>query len=240
MDSALEDEVLSINAIYSPDTLVAEGSNNRTYILRIPSSNISLRLAFPASYPDEDPPEILGPESSGSESRKGDAGEMVAMARETFRSCFQPGGPCIYDLLEDLIQQMESIHGEEGKDASTVNIQEAPSADDSAYSAAANLVNVNPQWFLSEQVTEKKSIFIARAARATSVEEAQSFIQHLVATNKKAAKATHNISAWRMRDAMTGASFQDSDDDGETAAGGRLLHLLQVMDVWNVVVVVSR
>ncbi|KAG5926753.1 hypothetical protein E4U42_002972, partial [Claviceps africana] len=34
--------------------------------------------------------------------------------------------------------------------------------------------------------------------------------------------------------------FQDCDDDGETAAGGRLLHLMQVMDVWGVVVVVSR
>ena len=33
---------------------------------------------------------------------------------------------------------------------------------------------------------------------------------------------------------------QDSDDDGETAAGGRLLHLMQLMDVWNVVVVVTR
>ncbi len=33
---------------------------------------------------------------------------------------------------------------------------------------------------------------------------------------------------------------QDYDDDGETAAGGRLLHLLQAADVRNVVVVVSR
>lgn len=33
---------------------------------------------------------------------------------------------------------------------------------------------------------------------------------------------------------------QDNDDDGETAAGGRLAHLLQIMDVWNVCVVVSR
>ena len=33
---------------------------------------------------------------------------------------------------------------------------------------------------------------------------------------------------------------QDYDDDGETAAGGRLLHVMQLMDVWNVVVVVTR
>lgn len=34
--------------------------------------------------------------------------------------------------------------------------------------------------------------------------------------------------------------LQDYDDDGETAAGARMLHLLQVADCRNVVVVVSR
>jgi len=32
----------------------------------------------------------------------------------------------------------------------------------------------------------------------------------------------------------------DNDDDGETAAGSRLLHLMSILDVKNVVVVVSR
>jgi hypothetical protein len=32
----------------------------------------------------------------------------------------------------------------------------------------------------------------------------------------------------------------DCDDDGESAAGGRLLHLLTILDVKNVCVVVSR
>uniref|UniRef100_A0A8C3BES4 Impact RWD domain protein n=1 Tax=Cairina moschata TaxID=8855 RepID=A0A8C3BES4_CAIMO len=34
--------------------------------------------------------------------------------------------------------------------------------------------------------------------------------------------------------------LQDCEDDGETAAGGRLLHLMQILDVHNVLVVVSR
>jgi Uncharacterized protein family UPF0029 len=32
----------------------------------------------------------------------------------------------------------------------------------------------------------------------------------------------------------------DNDDDGETAAGGRLAHLLQILEVPNVLVVVTR
>lgn len=34
--------------------------------------------------------------------------------------------------------------------------------------------------------------------------------------------------------------MQDNDDDGEAAAGGRIAHLMQVMEVVNVLVVVSR
>lgn len=34
--------------------------------------------------------------------------------------------------------------------------------------------------------------------------------------------------------------LQDCDDDGESAAGARLLHLLQMTDACNVLVVVSR
>lgn len=63
---------------------------------------------------------------------------------------------------------------------------------------------------------------------------------HLLATNKKVAGATHNITAWRIQNPETGVTVQDCDDDGESAAGGRLLHLMQLMDVWNVVVVVTR
>lgn len=35
-------------------------------------------------------------------------------------------------------------------------------------------------------------------------------------------------------------AYQDCDDDGETAAGSRLLHLMQVMELWDAMVVVTR
>lgn len=71
------------------------------------------------------------------------------------------------------------------------------------------------------------------------MDEAKSFLAHLLATDKKVGKATHNITAWRIR-GENGVQFQDCDDDGEDAAGGRLLHLLELMGAWNVMVVVSR
>jgi putative IMPACT (imprinted ancient) family translation regulator len=106
----------------------------------------------------------------------------------------------------------------------------------------ASSVTLAPPWILSEVVTEKKSVFVARAATVSSVDQARSFVAYLLATDKKVAKATHNITAWRIRGNADagGAQFKDCDDDGESAAGGRLLHLLELMGACNVVVVVSR
>lgn len=46
--------------------------------------------------------------------------------------------------------------------------------------------------------------------------------------NKKIAAATHNMYAYRILKQDSKTWLQDCDDDGETHAGSRLLHLLQV------------
>ncbi|KAL5467464.1 hypothetical protein EMCRGX_G031690 [Ephydatia muelleri] len=58
--------------------------------------------------------------------------------------------------------------------------------------------------------------------------------------DRKIAAATHNILAYRLYNETYGTCQQDCDDDGETAAGGRLLQLLEMMDRRDVLVVVSR
>lgn len=96
-----------------------------------------------------------------------------------------------------------------------------------------------PPWIVGPQITEKKSVFLARVAPVSSPEQAKQYVAHLLATDKKAAKATHNMTAWRIK-GPNDTSYQDCDDDGETAAGSRMLHLMQLMDVWDVMVVVTR
>ncbi|KAG8297253.1 hypothetical protein J6590_038857 [Homalodisca vitripennis] len=57
--------------------------------------------------------------------------------------------------------------------------------------------------------------------------------------NKKFAQATHNIYAYRvLKDGLPGCMVQDCEDDGENAAGSRLLHLLQVVKLIHKMVVV--
>jgi putative IMPACT (imprinted ancient) family translation regulator len=88
-------------------------------------------------------------------------------------------------------------------------------------------------------VTVKKSTFQAHLASVNSVDEVKTVMDALLKVNK-IANATHNIMAYRIHLQEKQSFLQDRDDDGESAAGGRLLHLLQAADVRNVVVVVSR
>jgi len=86
--------------------------------------------------------------------------------------------------------------------------------------------------------TEKKSVFQAHVAPAVAVEDVRAVVAALM-QNRKVQAATHNIMAYRISQ-PGGVWVQDFDDDGESAAGGRLLHLLQMTNAVNVVVVVSR
>ena len=91
-------------------------------------------------------------------------------------------------------------------------------------------VHLCPVIYHGEPLTDRKSTFQAHVAEVTSVDQAALVVQELK-TNRKIATATHNILAYRIYDVTRGAHVQDCDDDGESAAGSRLLHLLQVMCV---------
>lgn len=233
----MDDEVTSINAIYGDDTLELTSAGSRTCTLHIPSVTISLLVEFPSPYPDE-PPIVTGPASVGAEVRKGAAKDVVELAQSIIGNSFVPGEPCIYEVIEQLLERREDLHL---ITEAAVHDEDETSHSHTSRSAAHDpLADIEPEWTISEPAIEKKSVFVARAARCNHPNEAKLYVQHLLATDKKTAKATHNITAWRMRQVDTGVVFQDCDDDGEAAAGGRLLHLLQLMDVWNVVVVVTR
>lgn len=78
-----------------------------------------------------------------------------------------------------------------------------------------------------EPLTYRKSTFQAHVAKVTTVEQVSIVLSELK-SNRKIATATHNIVAYRIHDTVRQVFVQDCDDDGESAAGSRLLHLLQV------------
>ncbi|XP_010895250.1 protein IMPACT isoform X2 [Esox lucius] len=88
-------------------------------------------------------------------------------------------------------------------------------------------------------ITDRRSTFQSHLAPVVTPGQVRMVLDKLY-ENKKIASATHNIYAYRIYCEDKQSFLQDCEDDGETAAGGRLLHLLQILDVRNVLVVVSR
>lgn len=255
----LEDEIAAINAIYEPETLTLTSTDadtdSATAILRLPTAHhLSFILAFPPDYPTASPPHVLTTASTGGAAR-GIGSTLISRLEGKIKQIWRPGEVCVFEVLgeveaEGLFDKDEENGREDDNGDSRQSVDEDTEASPPPKSASFSTytpvpaLHHPPDWTLSEPIIEKKSVFLARAAPATSLSTATTYIDHLLATDKKAAQATHNITAWRLRQvgpgSATGSTVQDYDDDGETAAGGRLLHLMQLMDVWDTVVVVTR
>ncbi|ROT39321.1 UPF0029-domain-containing protein [Sodiomyces alkalinus F11] len=270
----LLDEIEALNSIYGDGTLTPSPSpeDPNIYILVLPppdddtaasdpsndnpseSSNrlslrLSLRLSFPPSYPASEPPVVLATHSAGANAKPGAAAHALALFRQSVLATFSPGTVCLFDALEGFRARASSSESSRGPGSETATADEGREEDDhnddNDDDDDPSSLGPSPPWTLSDPYTELRSTFLARAAPAASPAQASAYVSHLLATDRRARAATHNITAWRIRargpdGTPAGATFQDCDDDGETAAGGRVLRLLQLMDAWDVVVVVTR
>lgn len=248
MSEELQDEIEAINSIYGEDSLVPAAGTSQdssgTYILSLPDETVSLRLEFPPDYPNV-PPSVINTNSSGGR-RAGEAARDLELFRNALGNVYQPGQVCLFDAIEELKRlQEEAGLGVDSPPPDTTG-EDDEEAEGQARTkrlttaeAAFEDLGPEPPWILSDPVIEMRSTFLARCATVTSPDQAAQYVQHLLASDKRVRSATHNITAWRIR-GPNGTSFQDCDDDGETAAGGRLLHLMQLMDLWDTMVVVTR
>lgn len=267
----LAEEIEAVNAIYEPDTITvtrttpANATTKNTLDLGSPahtSSNIhttvvtlqipeqqhlSFILGFEASYPDSRPA-VLGTASTAA---RGEGKIAIDVLEDIVQRTWQAGAVCLFDVISEAVDIFPELSigqddaGDSSTQTPTIDASTATDAFEALSLRDAFGIDAPPEWILSDVVSEKKSVFVGRVARVTCLAQAQAFIDHLTATDRKVAAATHNISAWRIRQKKAGDGegetvVQDYDDDGETAAGGRLLHVMQLMDVWNVVVVVTR
>lgn len=280
VNDALRDELEALRSIYPDDGEVlsitnVDANNVTSAILTIPNIPYSFSILFPPAYPDE-ALVVQGTHHVGPDVRHGEGDVATSILRDVLGNTFIPGQVCIFDLIEEaspLLSQSQpqshtvhDIASDDHTESATsrsatptfTSIDPSSSSVTSDFFPAAIDTTPSPDWVLSNPLTVNKSTFIARALSITSLNEATSAISHLLSTNRRVAAATHNITAWRIRQNTTTTTtahhgpstatdtshptitIQDCDDDGETAAGGRLLHLMHLMDVWNVVVVVTR
>ncbi|KZT21454.1 ribosomal protein S5 domain 2-like protein [Neolentinus lepideus HHB14362 ss-1] len=102
----------------------------------------------------------------------------------------------------------------------------------------------------SQEIRDRKSIFVASAYKASSPAEARSVLKHHKHVVHGAKPASHEFAAWRcmmLKDGKTGLDGVDDfevqsgwEDDGERYGGNKILKVMQTEGVIDVIVIVSR
>lgn len=207
---------------------------------------LELRVSLPSAYPSHFPPVFE------LECTMLDASAIEEMARQ-MEAMFDPGEVVLYTWVAWLQQEWEQRAPPPPPAASSPSANQEDDAQElplenlaistkntPLISQEAQLIQeMGAKIIHGEPLTEKRSTFQAHVAPVRDLPEISAVMDYLLLNNKIRA-ATHNIMAYRIEGSREGVFLQDSDDDGESAAGGRLLHLLQMVDARNVVVVVSR
>ncbi|KAI9203215.1 ribosomal protein S5 domain 2-type protein [Polychytrium aggregatum] len=265
----LDEECAALSAIY-PDDFAYSPDEDRlsaafTFVLE--RGPVTMHLYFPPDYPTESPPVyelqtqwpckgINLPLETGhlDEIHKGlleiwetQKGQVVVFAwvewlREYLEAHY--AGPIEEShALSQTQAQLDESPGasptsaedaeQEFRDWTFYESQkQAGAAIDSTDSRVPAIVHAD------EPIVDRKSVFIAHAAAVRNEDEVKRVVETLL-QDRRIARATHNIMAYRIV-TESGIVRQDNDDDGETAAGQRLQHMLQISDCRNVVVVVTR
>ncbi|KAI8370658.1 ribosomal protein S5 domain 2-type protein [Radiomyces spectabilis] len=254
-----EEESLALESIYGSEAFHADANAAHAFVFTLnldqdmpeikSPRKIVLHFYLPPTYPSDDMP-VYQISSVYCGGRKIDD-KMVAAIDQGFKDLFVPSQVVLFewinwlqDYLESQVPQgtvpedvsdLESATDQltlnDAPEAGTESVQ--PPRDDRKFSFMET-----PDIMTGEALVDRKSVFVAHVAKVHSASEVQAVMSKLL-ENKKIAKATHNIMAYRIA-LPDGGILQDNDDDGEAAAGGRLAHLLQILNVENVMVVVSR
>lgn len=218
----LVEEVDAIEAIY-PDLLLDRMDDSSIIRIKVPQHEyVTLQISFPREYPSDKPPNVLevAIDKIGSYDHK----YILHLFQEVMDSVYHSQSVCLFDFLTEL--------------DGVLYVEDEIEADD-LHEDTEDLVPINPfeAWTSSDPITDRKSTFMGFATYVDSEEEAFAKLEQLK-MDPKIRKGNHVMCAWRIKQDQV--KFQDSDDDGETAAGSRMLHLITIMDVWNVMVVVVR
>lgn len=228
------EEIDAIEAIY-PENVTDKTSNSTIIHMTVPQHEyISLQISLPPNYPSTSSPNILEvglDKNSGKDISLYDIKYLRNLFQEVMDSVYHRDSVCVFDFLTELdgVLFEEEEQNDNTADKEPTNVEE--------------LVPSDPfeGWVASEPITDRGSTFMAFATHVTSEEDAFAKLD-LIKTDSKMRKAAHIMSAWRIKNNDNGSnvSYQDCDDDGETAAGSRMLHLITIMDIWNCMVIVAR
>ncbi|KAM3579769.1 hypothetical protein VKS41_007853 [Umbelopsis sp. WA50703] len=230
-----EEEVLALQAIYDQDFVVYPAQPNTFHFtLRLDhdqANERSPRLVIvdfhvPDSYPSTAMPvyEITSM-YCGTHKISDDVRKQI---HDHLSTMFEPGQVVLFEWIDWLKEFLEATYPPDPPSQSAaepqadVSEQQQPEAllETTTSMSDRDLLDC-PDIHSGEAIIDRKSVFVAHVAPVTSVEQVD-VVRRKLLQNKKIAKATHNILAYRIQ-LDSGTVAQDNDEDGETAAGGELL-----------------
>ncbi|QLL31082.1 hypothetical protein HG536_0A08990 [Torulaspora globosa] len=224
-------ELESIDAIY-PGYMTVHTADSTIVSIKVPQHEyVTVQISFPADYPSKSSPRVMELRfDDDSRLVSHDAKFLLHLFQEVMDSAFYQNGRnavCVFDFLTELDRVLYT----------------EPEQNDRAVEKVVLPTDPFEHWYASQPITDRGSTFMGFATRVSSETEAFQRLETLK-TDSKIRKGSHAMCAWRIKQRLQDDKreiiFQDSDDDGETAAGSRMLHLITIMDVWNVMVVVVR
>ncbi|XP_076185934.1 protein IMPACT isoform X2 [Aptenodytes patagonicus] len=232
------DEIEALSSIYGEDWCVVD-EDEKIYCIKIndcldqPKWTLCLQVILPPGYPTAEPPIYQ---------LKQNLGESilylwVEKIREVLIEKAQSSDP-----EPDIKKTSEEVDEDDGDDfiLDYQPIQEDPVKMLNYITSESQEVHEElPSIHHGNPITDRRNTFQAHLAPVVTPRQVKRVLEKLY-ENKKIASATHNIYAYRIYCEDKQTFLQDCEDDGETAAGGRLLHLMQILNVHNVLVVVSR
>ncbi|XP_052818683.1 protein IMPACT-like [Mya arenaria] len=258
--SLQRDEVEALAAIYGDDWCVVD-ADHHIYCIQItdgqdkPQWTVCIQVILPENYPSEAPPEyqlnapwLRGEERLQLEAALADLyceniGESIIYLwtekiRERLQNKISSSDEVDLEALRQVTISTETDHGDDDFDPELVEISSTVSEHGTENGSDCEC----PAIAHGECVTDRRSTFQPHLAPVFHRSQVKMVLDKLC-ENKKIANATHNILAYRIVQRHPQKSpivIQGCEDDGETHAGSRMLHLLQILDVENVMVVVSR
>lgn len=233
MSSEFEEEVEAMTAIY-PSAVQVMGPG--VIILKVPDhEEILFQFLFPHSYPEQKPSLLkvivrnvrIFPDEK----------YIGIKINEILDRIFQPDDVVMFDLIGEI----EEFLNQEAKEREALDEKshkmEPPTGQKPPKVVSSPPPNevaepeppqrdVIGSWVISDTISDRGSTFIAFAREVHSPNEFNVYVDELK-TDRKIARAAHNMTAMRIK-GEKGVVYLDCDDDGETAAGLRMLHLLTV------------
>ncbi|XP_068449236.1 protein IMPACT [Clinocottus analis] len=256
------EEVEALSSIYGDEWCVIDEAS-RIFCIKIsddleePKLTACLQIILPPDYPSAAPPiyQINAAWLRGPERSRLASGLEDLYAEHAGESILYLWVETIREFLVEKSRSSETVDPSEKVNMTTE--EEVDDEDDEDDEEAPDLRTLklnteHPHLFPDganddeappikhgNTITDRRSTFQPHLAPVVTPRQVKMVLEKLY-ENKKIASATHNIYAYRIFCEDKNSFLQDCEDDGETAAGGRLLHLLQILDVRNVAVVVSR